>query len=338
MMFKGALKKCLLVFFVLWISPSLAESVSPDNSFASRKEVQQFIQQMSNKHGFDKNYLTILFKKFPPQMKIVQLMDKPSEAMPWYRYRDRLLSTERINKGVIFWKQHAKILKQVENEYGVPPEIIVAILGVETFYGEKTGTYPVLQSLATLSFDYPRRAQFFRSELEQFLLLVKDEKLDPIKTLGSYSGAIGAPQFMPSSYRRFAVDYQHKGKRDLANSMQDTIASVANYFKIHGWRTGEPVAIKAAVTGTRYQTLANQKGLQPNLTLQELANYNIHPNITSASRDKTKKAKFIALVNDKNGIEPWLGFHNFYVITRYNHSTNYAMAVYLLSQRIRAQH
>jgi membrane-bound lytic murein transglycosylase B len=309
------------------------------SSFANRKEVQQFIQQMSKKHGFDIATLTDFFKAFSSEQKVITLMDKPSEAQPWYRYQKNLVTEQRIKEGVLFWKKNATILKKAEKQFGVPPEIIVAILGIETYYGQRTGTYPVLQSLATLAFDYPRRADFFKSELEQFLLLVKEEKLDPIKTLGSYSGAIGAPQFMPSSYRRFAVDFENKGKRDLMYSMSDTIASVANYFKIHGWLAGEKIVDKATVSGTQYRTLlaGKSKDPKPSQTLNELAKYNIRLGKNSPSRNTSKKVKFIALEKENNQIDPWLLYNNFYVITRYNHSTNYAMAVYQLSQQIRSQ-
>jgi membrane-bound lytic murein transglycosylase B len=330
--------KLLIIFFALCSFNLQAKTPSPENSFASRKDVQQFIQHMSTKHKLDKTTLTTFFKAFTTETKILKAMDKQYEALPWYRYRATLVTEARIQEGVLFWKKNASILKKVEKEFGVPAEIIVAILGIETYYGKKTGTFPVLQSLATLAFDYPRRSEFFKSELEQFLLLVKEEKIDPLTTLGSYSGAIGAPQFMPSSYRRYAVDFEGKGKRDLKDSISDTIASVANYFKEHGWKPSEKIAERAMISGTRYQSLANKKSNdpKPTMTLKELAVYNIRTQ--KAEHDNNKKAKLLILEGEKSTVEPWLGFHNFYVITRYNHSINYAMAVYQLSQRIRAEH
>lgn len=324
----------ILLVFTFFVS---AESSSA-TKFSHRKDVQQFIHYVSQKHKIDRTFLVGLFSIYGTEPKIIQLMDKPSESLPWYRYQERLLSKERIKAGVLFWKKHEALLNRVEKQYGVPAEIIVAILGIETFYGQRQGTYPVLQSLATLAFDYPRRATFFRAELEQFLLLVKEENLDPLQTLGSYSGAIGAPQFMPSSYRRFAVDFEGKGQRNLSKNMADTLASIANYFKIHGWQPGDKVADRALVSGENYLPLQRaSKDPKPNLTLQELANYNIRPAKVAYEKNKKLKAKFITLESPKNQIEPWLGFNNFYVITRYNHSTNYAMAVYQLSQRIRAE-
>lgn len=337
-------KRIVLSFFKRSIQTLLIFScfVSAESSsatkFSNRKDVQQFIQQVSQKHKIDQDFLVSLFSIYASEPKVIQLMNKPSEALPWYRYQERLVSKERVQAGVLFWKKHEVLLSNIEKQYGVPAEIIVAILGVETYYGQKQGTYPVLQSLATLAFDYPRRASFFKNELEQFLLLVKEENLDPSKTLGSYSGAIGAPQFMPSSYRRFAVDFEGKGQRNLTQNIADTLASVANYFKVHGWQSGEKIADRALVSGDRYLPLRNlSKDPKPNLTLQELANYNIRPQKVALEPNMKMKAKFITLEGTQNQIEPWLGFNNFYVITRYNHSTNYAMAVYQLSQRIRAE-
>lgn len=272
-------------------------------TFASRKEVQKFIQHMQKKHGLNKKELNAMFNEFGTETKILRLMSKQYEALPWYRYRDTIVTEKRVKEGVEFWQQHQALLKKAEKQFGVPAEIIVAILGLETSYGKITGNYPVLQALATLAFDYPRRAIFFRGELEHFLLLVNEGSLHPITTRGSFAGAMGTPQFMPSSYRRYAVDFSGTGKRDLIHDMADVIGSVANYMKENGWKKNEKIITASHL---RKNLHSSQKGKL--ITLQKNANH------------------------DK---EHWIGLHNFNVIMRYNHSTHYAMAVYQLSQQIR---
>lgn len=263
-------------------------------------------------------------------------MDKQFKAGPWYRYRDRLITKKRISEGVLFWRENKVILKKAEDHFGVPAEIIVAIIGIESSYGKIKGSYPVLQSLATLAFDYPRRAPFFRKELEHFLLLAEEGSLHPTKTLGSYAGAMGMPQFMPSSYRQFAVDFSRTGKRDLIYDNADVIGSVANYLKIHGWQANTPIIHPAKVSGTAYKTLSNPKDLKPHLSLAALSKYKIQSLHPKKLNHKTQKVKLITLDSSKNTKNHWIGFHNFYVITRYNHSIHYAMAVYQLSERIRS--
>jgi len=210
----------------------------------------------------------------------------------------------------------------------------VAIIGIETSYGKKTGDFLIIQSLATLAFDYPRRSAFFREELAHFLLLAKEGALDANTTKGSFAGAIGIPQFMPSSYRRFAVDFKKKGKRDLLHDVGDVIGSIANYLNLHGWQRNGPIANKATVSGKAYQTIAKNKVTKPHLTMQQLARYSIKLQKPQALRDKTQKANLMVLERSKDFKEYWIGFQNFYVITRYNHSIHYAMAVYHLSQHI----
>ena len=268
-------------------------------TFADRKEVQQFIQSMHKKHGLNKKNLNAIFSAFGSESKVLRLMSKQYEALPWYRYRDTIVTEKRIQEGVQFWEEHKGLLKKAETKFGVPAEIIVAILGLETSYGKITGNYPVLQALATLAFDYPRRATFFRSELEHFLLLVNEGSLDPITTRGSFAGAMGTPQFMPSSYRRYAVDFSGTGKRDLIHDMADVIGSVANYMKANGWKKNEKIVLKGNASFSQKSKL---------IELQKNANH----------------AK-----------EQWIGLDNFKVILRYNHSVHYAMAVYHLSQKIR---
>lgn len=338
------IKQFTVFFFLLIITstPLMAETKSKETPegrrFAEKREVLNFINYMYVKHGLNAWELKKLFKTITPNPKVVEAISKPFEDVTWDRYRERFVTDERAQAGVEFWRQNEKALKKAELEYGVPAEIIVAIIGVETYYGRNTGHYPVLQTLATLAFNYPPRATFFKGELEQFILLLSEEKIDPYYFLGSYAGAIGIPQFIPSSYRRYAVNFSGNGKRDL-NNITDAIGSVANYFKSHGWEPSQPVVLEAVVFGSEYQRLANSnmKDPIPKLTLGEYSQFNIQPKDKNILKTEYKKpATFIMLNKNKKDSELWLGLNNFYVITRYNHSVNYAMAVYQLSQRIRA--
>jgi membrane-bound lytic murein transglycosylase B len=201
---------------------------------------------MEKKHGFDAAWLDAILSDAASQPRIIELMTKPAEAvMPWYAYRDHFMTAERINAGIAFWSEHRAEIARVANETGVAAHVIVGILGAETFFGRITGKYRVVDALSTLAFDYPPRSSYFRAELEQFLLLANDEKLDIASVQGSYAGAMGGGQFMPSSYRAYAVDGDGDGRRDLWGSWDDVIASIANYLAKHGWRAGEPVVVPA---------------------------------------------------------------------------------------------
>ncbi|MEW8561499.1 MAG: lytic murein transglycosylase B, partial [Candidatus Thiodiazotropha sp.] len=234
--------------------------------------------------------------------------------------------------GVEFWRQNEALLASVSKQYGVPAEIIVAIVGVETRYGKHTGRYRVLDALTTLAFGYPKRSDFFRRELEQFLLLTREEGVDRDSAMGSYAGAMGMPQFISSSYRRYAVDHDGDGRRDLWNSKADIIASVASYFKTHGWKPNQPITLLTN-GGEGLQTFVDA-GMKPSIKLGKLLAKGVRPlnGETPAADSLTSLVKLDA--GDKD--EFWLGLHNFYVITRYNHSNLYAMAVYQLSQQIHA--
>ncbi len=330
--------KLLLLLTVAWYAGCTYAQSKLQKPFAERKDVKQFIQEMHQQYGIDKSTLTAIFKTYASNPKVIRLMDRQFEAMPWYRYRDRLLTEKRINDGVRFWRANATVLDKASKKFGVPPEIIVAILGIETSYGDITGTFPVVQSLATLAFDYPRRAAYFRKELEHFILLTEEGALHPTNTLGSYAGAMGMPQFMPSSYRKFAVDFSGTGKRDLIYDKVDVIGSVANYLKINGWKAGQPIAHKAMVTGNAYRKLPVTKGHQPTISLKELAKYNVRSLNAKKISDNSQKVKFMVLESAADRDQGWLGFHNFYVITRYNNSTLYAMAVTQLSEQLRARY
>lgn len=305
-------------------------------SFAEQKtarpESMTFIDAMTEKHGFDRQSLIELFGKADVKTSILKAIRSPYEAKPWHQYRKIFVTDTRIRKGLAFWQDNEPVLKATAQRYGVPPEIIVAIIGVETQYGSNTGPFRVLDSLFTLAFEYPKRSQYFRRELEQFLLLCREENLDPTVPKGSYAGAMGVPQFMPSSFRHYAVDFDQDNQRDIWSNHSDSIASVANYFSKHGWQEGEPVTYPVEVNGTQIGSTL-EKGLKPNRTIQNLQQLGVRLPQPIIPDKKARLLKFEEL----DGASFWVGMHNFYVITRYNHSAPYAMAVYQLSQKILAQ-
>jgi membrane-bound lytic murein transglycosylase B len=299
-----------------------------------RPEVEGFIDEMVNKHEFRRGDLELLFGHAQLLPKVVKAMSAPvASPRPWYQYRPNFLNSRRIDGGVEFWRDNGDALKQAKKTYGVPEEVVTAIIGVETRYGAVTGSFRLLDSLSTLAFDYPRRAEFFRQELENFLLLARDEKMDPLSLRGSYAGAMGIPQFMPGSFLRYAVDFDGDGRRNLWGSDADAIGSVANYLQQYGWQPGGPVAVPASVEGTGYQAVLAD-GAKPQRTVGELKKLGIAALEPVAD---SQPAALIALEN-RDGTEYWLVFNNFYVITRYNHSTHYAMAVFQLGREIAAAH
>ena len=295
---------------------------------ASPVELQkQFVDLMVKEHQFSREEVESTLAKANKNQAILASIAKPWEAKPWYQYYPIFLTEKRLKKGVKFWQSHQQTLARAELESGVPAEIIVAIIGVETFYGTYQGKYSVLDALVTLGFHYPSRATFFRSELAQLFLLAKEENFDITALKGSYAGAMGWGQFIPSSYRHYAVDFNGDGVRDLLNSPADAIGSVANYFKMHGWKPGQPVTVSAIIADDVERSVANKK-LKPRLTVAELKNKGYLP---SRPIEVDQVATAMLLQGD-GGEEAWLGLHNFYVISRYNHSKLYAMAVYQLSE------
>jgi membrane-bound lytic murein transglycosylase B len=284
---------------------------------------------MVTKHQFDKTALDDLFETVEIKQDILKRIASPSEAMPWYKYRKIFLTDARIDAGVKFWKENADALTAAEQKYGVPPEIIIAIIGVETLFGKNTGNHRVIDALSTLAFDYPTRSQFFTGELENFLLLCRDEKMNPADPLGSYAGAMGMPQFMPSSFRTYAVDFDNDNRRDIWHNNKDVIASIGNYFAKHHWEAGQIVAVPVTATDNNYKSVLNSD-LKPNLRLTELESLNL---IISRQIPLDRKVKLLSL-EQEHGEELWATLDNFYVITRYNHSPLYAMAVYQLSLSI----
>jgi membrane-bound lytic murein transglycosylase B len=294
-----------------------------------QEQINAFIGQMTEKYGFDEDELSDLFEHVAIKQDILKRIASPSEGLPWYKYRKIFLTEARTDAGVQFWRENEAALAAVEKKYGVPAEIIVAIIGVETLFGKNTGNHRVIDALSTLAFAYPPRSKFFLGELENFLLLCRDEQINPAEPLGSYAGAMGMPQFMPSSFRTYAVDFDNDNRRDIWHNSSDAIASVANYFARHHWQAGQEVAVPVTAKYKNYEPLLN-KDLKPNLSLTELESLNL---IISRQLPFDSKVKLLSL-EQQQGEELWAVLDNFYVITRYNHSPLYAMAVYQLSLSI----
>lgn len=317
-----------VIFLVLTVGlPAIAQA-----SYGERPDVQAFINDMVKKHQYDRNQLGYWLDGVEQQTSILETIAKPAEGKPWKEYRPIFMTAERVQQGVAFWKQHREILQRAEKQFGVPAEIIIAIIGVETFYGKRSGNYLVLDALTTLGFDYPPRADFFRKELEQYLLMAREEKIDPRAMRGSYAGAMGMPQFIPSSFRNYAVDFDGDGKRDLWNSTADVIGSVANYFKVNGWKVGEPVISRASVLGAATELAGTQ--VKPVKSVEEYKQLGATPIHAFSARAQAVLMQFDGV----NGTEYWMGLDNFYVITRYNRSPLYALAVYQLSQALSAEY
>jgi len=320
---------CLLAAFAISIAiPGC--TVAKPRPLGDRPQVEKFIQQMVQKHRFTHQELEDVFSKARVRPSIIAAMSRPAESKPWYQYRPIFVTHSRIQGGVAFWNKNADTLERAEKTYGVPPRILVAILGVETRYGQQKGGYPVIDALSTLAFDYPPRSAFFKKELEQYLLMTREENIDPLKLVGSYAGAMGQPQFISSSFRSYAVDFDGDGHRDLWDNPADAIGSVGNYFHKHGWQAGEPIASRADVHGKGYQKLLDA-GLKPSYTPAELRSAGVS---FKGEPGPDAKGALIQLQTEY-GDEYWVGWKNFYVITRYNHSALYAMAVYQLAQQIR---
>jgi len=309
----------------------LITSVLLSSAALANTDEQAFIDKMVKEHQFDAAEISSLLNQAKKQQSIIDAISRPAEKrLNWGQYRKIFITDKRIKGGMKFWKENQAILEQAEKTYGVPAQIITAIVGVETYYGRITGKYSVLDSLYTLGFHYPPRAKFFRSELEEFLQLAREEGVSPTEPLGSYAGAMGRPQFISSSFRAYAVDFDKDGKRDIWENNADVIGSVANYFKRHGWKAGEPVA--QLVTGAKKGFDEEIKaGYKPSLDVKALIDKGI---ILGSSLDKDAKVALLEMESD-DGNEYWVASPNFYAITRYNHSPLYAMAVFQLSEAIR---
>lgn len=303
-------------------------------NYAQRADVKQFIDEMVKQHDFDRVYLEKKFASAKRLDNVLESIAKPAEQeLTWKQYRPIFVTSKRSSKGKTFMQEHRETLGRAEKEYGVPVEIIASIIGVESYYGKHTGKYTIFDSLTTLGFDYPKRSAFFKSELKQFLLLSKEEDIDVDEMTGSYAGAMGMPQFISSSYRRYAVDFDGDGKRDLWNSIPDVIGSVANYFSEHGWKKGDGVVFPAVVKNT--SVVSEDNKLKPYATVEQFKKQGVSIEHDSEKELDNKQLATLLKLEGKKGDEYWLGLKNFYVITRYNHSELYAMAVFQLSEKLK---
>jgi membrane-bound lytic murein transglycosylase B len=298
-----------------------------------RPEIAQFIDDVVSHDGWSRKALVTLLEQAQPQPKILDIMSRPLERVaPWWEYREHFMTQERIEKGAQLWLERRLTLERIAAEYQVPPEYLVAIIGVETFYGRTTGKYRVLDALATLAFDYPPRASYFRGELEQFLLLTRESKLDPLTTSGSYAGAMGVPQFMPSVYRRYAVDADTDKKRDLWSDWDDILASVANYLHEWGWTPGAPVLAETTLDPDPSFQI-EPHNLELNETVGSLGAHGVKVDLEVPADTPV----VLISAEQHDGPAYRVGFHNFYVITRYNHSARYAMTVHDLATAVAAR-
>lgn len=322
---QGMIRTCVVATVLaasLLLSPPLAAE-----DYLEREDVQAFIGKMETEHGLDRAWLESVFADVEQRESVLEAIASPAEALPWHRYRPIFLTEERIEQGVAFWEEHEATIERASKQFGVDPEMIVAIIGIETFYGRHQGKHPVLDSLVTLGFDYPPRSDFFRRELEQLFLLANEEDLDLHSLKGSYAGAMGAGQFIASSYREYAVDFNNDGTRDLFNDWEDAIGSVANYFARHGWSLGEVATMPAILPGD--QSLEPAGGLQ-----REKAGELRRAGLIFSEGIHDETLLLPVRLEQEDGDEWWVGLDNFRVITRYNTSALYAMAAWELSQAI----
>ena len=319
------IKQCVFITAagLLGLNPALALDVS------RYPVLVELVEIMSKEDGYPREELEAVLSSSKIDEQIIELMDRPYESLSWHRYRDLFIKESRIVRGVQFWQENRTILAAVEKEFGVPQAILVALLGVETHYGTRLGNRRVLDSLVTLSADYPRRSKFFTNELRTFLNTSRRENIAANSVLGSYAGAIGIPQFMPSSYEAYSVDFNGNGRRDLVNEMEDAIGSVGNYLKEHGWTRGE--AIFAPVTEDLPD--AARDLVSKRSKLQHRTGDLADAGVVFDARGGSDKAALFSL-EQKSGKDHVVGYRNFYALTRYNTSINYAMAVTELSMQI----
>ncbi len=324
-------------FRLLFVSLLLCCAAAPAwaSSYLTHDQALEFMHEMTEKHGFAETELLSLLSRAQYNEKVIKLIRPPASpsARSWQRYRGNLVNAGRIDDGVAFWQEHHDILAVADRQYGVPAEIIVAIIGIESNYGRHAGRFETVSALATLAFDYPPRAELFRRELENLLLLAREQKRDPFSYSGSYAGAIGYPQFLPSSIRTYAVDFDNDGYIDLETSPADAIGSVANYLAAHGWQAGQPIVASVNVAPGSDVAALSEAGIEPALPPSRLRQAGVR-NINGGELYQAS-ATFVDLPTPGRETEYWLGYRNFYVITRYNKSSFYAMAVTQLAEAIK---
>ena len=320
----------LVVALTVVFSPVL---LAENNYTSEHPAVEPFIEEMRLEYGFDPQHVRQLLAQAEHKNAIIQAISRPAERVrPWHEYRKIFITDKRIADGVAFWNEHADALARAEEIYGVEPEIILAIIGVETFYGGNKGSHRVIDALTTLGFDYQPRADFFRRQLKSFLVLTREQQVDPLLLKGSYAGAMGYPQFIPSSYQAYAVDFDGDGVRDIWNNPVDAIGSAANYFAEHKWQHGETVAVAATVTGDEYSKgFTLERGLEAKVSVGELRKLGWLPQAELGDATQVMAFEFDA----GEHTQYWLGLNNLHVITRYNRSVMYAMVVHQLADLIR---
>jgi membrane-bound lytic murein transglycosylase B len=327
------LRPCRALFAAAVLALQIGSVAAADPPrYPQRKEVKDFIAEMVKKHGFTRRELNRVFGKAQFQPAIIKAMEQPAETAlaSWQAYRAIFINPQRLEAGVQFWNRNAQPLARAASEFGVPEEIIVGIIGVETTYGRNIGTYRVIDALATLAFDYPKRAQFFRGELENYLVLSREAKIDPLRIKGSYAGAIGIPQFMPGSYRRFAVDYDGDGLSDLATSPADAIGSIGNFLKAHGWVRGGPLGFPAEVSGEGWRKLT-EGGVTPANRAADLPGFGVK---LAVPIPPDTRCALIELETPGQPSDFRVTLQNFFVLTRYNRSNLYAAAVMDLAMEL----
>lgn len=313
----------------LGLTLAVTHATAQDNSYAEHPLTAPFIKEMTTEFGFLPEPLQKIFAEAQRKQFILDAISRPAERVKlWKEYRPIFITQARVDKGVEFWAQNEDALARAEQEYGVPAEFIVAIIGVETIYGGNTGSHRVIDALSTLAFDYPPRAPFFRQQLKEYLLLTREEQVNPLSLTGSYAGAMGLPQFMPGSFRAYAVDFDHDGHIDIWKNPTDAVGSVANYFIKHGWQPGEKVVVRADIKSAQQADQGLSDSLDPKITVQQLQKLGWKPR---ARLDKKTNVTAFRL-DAEAGPEYWIGLANFHAITRYNRSVMYAMAVNELAE------
>jgi peptidoglycan lytic transglycosylase B len=326
--FLRAIAACAALCTVVLPAPAWA----PPASYARRDDVRQFIAAMVQKHGFSRKHLESVFNRVQPQPAVLKSMTlAPESSRAWQSYRAIFVNPQRIDAGVQFWNRHALALERAAAEFGVPEEVILGIIGVETTYGRNMGSYRVIDTLTTLAFDSPSRGEFFRGQLESYLLYTRETKTDVFRMKGSYAGAIGIPQFMPGSYRQFAVDYDGDGRKDLADSPADAIGSVANFLRQHGWQRGQEAAVPAEVSSPSARLLVDS-GFKPLYRAADLPSFGVKP---AHPLDDDTLCALIELESPAQPSEYWVGLQNFHVLTRYNRASFYGIAVLELGRAVK---
>jgi len=328
----AALASVLAALALVLGSAAVAQDYAWDAADVERRRAA-FIARVSASHGFEAAELREILGTASIQQSALNAISRPAErVVPWFEYREIFLNEARIDAGARFWQAEEARITATAERFGLEPEMVVAILGIETMYGERMGSYRVVDALSTLAFAYPPRADFFASELESLLLIWSEEGPEVLEALGSYAGAMGAGQFIPSSYRAYAVDGDRDGRRDLWSNWDDILASVANYFAEHGWRGGEPIAVPAAQGTAPGREAGNRLELDETVGSLRAAGYEFDPGLPAEL-----PAMLVAVEGSETTTDYWIGLHNFRVITRYNRSVKYALAALELSQAIRAR-